>query len=172
MVIRKATLQDVPGIMNILRETILEMHSYGNQQWDENYPQESDFLSDIERGELYIAKRDGNLAGVICINNIEPFEYKELPWSLESSALVIHRMAVSLAYRKQNVGLELVAYAEKLASQLGINYVKTDTYSLNIKAQNLFQKNDYKFVSTMRFLGKKEPFFCYEKVLAHVNHTK
>jgi len=49
IMIRKANFTDITEIMKIIKETIIEMHSYGNTQWDENYPQEKDFLKDIQK---------------------------------------------------------------------------------------------------------------------------
>lgn len=36
--IRKAGMEDLKDIMAIIKETIVEMHSYNNYQWGENYP--------------------------------------------------------------------------------------------------------------------------------------
>jgi ribosomal protein S18 acetylase RimI-like enzyme len=163
--VRKASLDDLSDIMRVMQDTVREMHSYNNTQWDEEYPQESDFVEDIEKGELYVAERGGSLAGFICINRIEPDEYKTVPWSRECPSLVIHRMAVDSKCRGQGVGSELVNLAEQLATELQIDYLKTDTYSLNIKAQKLFERCGYRWVGTMSFRGKEKPFKCCEKSL-------
>ncbi len=60
----------------------------------------------------------------------------------------------------------MVGYAEHLAAGLGVDYLKTDTYSLNIKAQKLFERNGYRLAGMMNFLGREKPFRCYEKSLA------
>ena len=88
---RKATMADLPYIVPMVKRTIAEMHSYNNHQWDETYPQESDFAEDIEKGELFVAERNGRLAGFVCINQVEPAEYQGVPWSKEKPAFVIHR---------------------------------------------------------------------------------
>ncbi|MDR3593118.1 MAG: GNAT family N-acetyltransferase [Negativicutes bacterium] len=162
---RKAVAGDLPGIMKVMLDTIKEMRDYNNTQWDETYPCESDFAADIEAGELYVAERGGKLAGFICINRIEPHEYAVVPWSRESAALVIHRMAVDSTYRGQGVGAELVGYAGALADHFRIDYLKTDTYSLNTNAQKLFEGCGYRQAGTMNFRGKEKPFICYEKSL-------
>lgn len=162
-VVRQAILDDLPFIMDIVEKTIREMRDYNNTQWDEIYPQTSDFAADIEKGELFAVDRDGCLAGFICINRVEPVEYNGLPWSQDYSALVIHRMAVDPNCRGNGVGTELLAHAECLASQARINYLKTDTNSLNTNAQKLFERCGYRRVGTMNFLGKETDFYCYEK---------
>lgn len=162
--IRKATLADIDPIMDIIRETIREMHAYGNTQWNKDYPQQADFLGDIAAGHLYVSEQDCHLLGFVCINQVEPEEYKELPWSKKGKALVIHRMAVNPIYRKKGIGTALMQFAEELAVKENVPYLKTDTYSINEKMNALFIKCGYQFVGEMRFLSREKPFYCYEKL--------
>ncbi|MCE5284828.1 MAG: GNAT family N-acetyltransferase [Pelosinus sp.] len=163
--IRKAHYTDIKEIMNIIRDTVVEMHSDGNTQWDETYPQENDFLKDIQKGDLYVCERDGNLVGFACINKIEPPEYMGLPWSKKDTAMIIHRMAVSQYYRRSGIGTELMAFADQFAVQNNVQYLKTDTYSINTKMNTMFLKCGYKRAGEMIFRSKEKPFYCYEKVL-------
>jgi ribosomal protein S18 acetylase RimI-like enzyme len=163
--IRKAMINDLDSIMGILRKIIIEMHEYNNFQWDDNYPQAQHFATDIEKGNLFISVKENKIAGFICINRDEPIEYKRLKWSLAEAALIIHRMGVSPDYRHAGIGVELVEFAKELSESTGVKYLKTDTYSLNTKAQGLFQKCGYSFVGEMNFLGKEQPFYCYEQLL-------
>lgn len=101
---RKAVLEDLPIIMAMVKKTIEEMHGNNNWQWDEKYPQEHDFVWDIQNGELFVAERNECLAGFICINQVEPLEYKGVTWSCNESAYVIHRMVVGTDYRCRGVG--------------------------------------------------------------------
>lgn len=162
---RKAQLEDIKEIMVIIRKTIAEMQSYHNTQWDEFYPQEKDFMSDIQEGDLYVSEKDGRIVAVICVNKIEPAEYNGLDWSKGKDSMVIHRMAVDPEYRRNGVGRKLMNFAEDLAMKSNINYLKTDTNSINEKMNALFVKCDYNFVGEMSFLGKETPFYCYDKVL-------
>lgn len=163
--IRKAEMSDLESIMEIVPEIIKEMHLSNNYQWDANYPQAKDFTADITRGNLYVSVKDNRVVGFICINNDEPLEYDELKWSSSEDALVIHRMGVSSDFRKAGIGAGLVRFADELSRSRGVNCLKTDTYSLNTKAQGLFLRFGYNFVGEMSFLGKEMPFYCYEKVL-------
>jgi GNAT superfamily N-acetyltransferase len=168
IIIRKAVLEDLKGIMDIIKQTIVEMHSYNNNQWDENYPKEKDFISDIHNQDLFVVEREGKLAGFVCINKVEPVEYRELNWSLNESAMVVHRMSVYPPFRRMGVGTELMKFTDELALKNNINYLKTDTYSLNTKMNALFEKSGYKLIGEMNYLGKEKPFYCYEKVLNKV----
>lgn len=165
ILIRVAKMEDLISIMEIVQRIIVEMHSYNNFQWDENYPQVKDFANDIENGDLFVSIREEKIAGFVCINRTQPIEYAKLKWCLSEEALVIHRMAVSPDYRKVGVGFELVVFGDELAIKNNIRYLKTDTYSSNVNAQALFEKLGYIFVGEMSFLGKEKPFYCYEKMI-------
>ncbi|WP_412523870.1 GNAT family N-acetyltransferase [Clostridium sp. JS66] len=162
---RKAVMEDIKDIMEIIKGTIAEMRTYNNTQWDENYPQEKDFVNDIQSGELYAAEREGKLVGFVCINKIEPAEYDGLNWSLKEDCMIVHRMAVDPNYRRNGIGTELMKFADELALANNIRYLKTDTYSINTKMNALFKKCNYDLIGEMSFLGREKPFYCYEKIL-------
>jgi GNAT superfamily N-acetyltransferase len=165
IMMRKAVMEDTKGIMEIIKETISEMRTYNNIQWDESYPQEKDFMNDIQRGDLYVAEREGKLVGFVCINKVEPVEYDELKWPLNEDCMVVHRMAVNPNYRRSGIGTELLKFVDELALANNIRYLKTDTYSINTKMNLLFTKCGYDLVGEMSFLGKEKPFYCYGKIL-------
>jgi GNAT superfamily N-acetyltransferase len=162
--IKKATMEDIESIMEMVGKIIVEMNSYNNFQWDESYPQAQDFASDIQKEELYVAVRESKVVGFVCINRDEPKEYEGLKWSSSNEALVIHRMGVNPDYRNAGIGTELVGFADELSNRFNLNYLKTDTYSLNVKVQGLFERCGYRFVGEMSFLSKEKPFYCYEKI--------
>ena len=165
IIIRKAVIEDLKDIMEIIKQTVVEMHSYNNNQWDENYPKEKDFISDIQKEDLFVLERQGKLAGFVCINKVEPLEYSGLRWSLNEDTMVVHRMSVDPTYRRNGIGKELMKFTDELALRNNIRYLKTDTYSINTKMNALFEKSGYNFVGEMSYLGKKEPFYCYEKII-------
>ena len=163
--IRKAAKHDMTEDSEILDLTVNEMNSYNNTQWDENYPQEKDFINDIQKGDLFVTEREEKLVGFICINKVEPVEYYGLNWSLNEDAMIVHRMAVNPDYRRSGIGTELMKFADELALENNIRYLKTDTYSINTKMNALFKKCGYDFIGEMNFLGKEKSFYCYEKIL-------
>lgn len=165
IVIRKAVLNDLDSIMQIIKETIMEMKLYNNTQWDERYPKSVDFIKDIENDDLYVEDMYGQVIGFICINYIEPVEYKGLNWSSNEKAIIIHRMAIDSKYRNQGIGTRLMKHAEDTAFSNGVRYLKTDTYSINTKMNSLFKKCGFKLIGEMNFLGKEKPFYCYDKIL-------
>lgn len=160
--IREANLNDVDRIMDIVKQIIVEMGESGNTQWDENYPKAEDFKKDVEEGCLYVDEFEGDLIGFICINETEPEEYKNINWTSDEKALIMHRMGVNPEYRGKGKGKNLIRYAENLAMRNDIMYLKTDTNSKNEKMNGLFKTMGFKFVGEMEFLGKKDLFNCYD----------
>lgn len=162
---RRAELADLKQIMATIRATIMEMQTYNNTQWDETYPQENDFINDIREENLYVSELDGQVVAFLCINKVEPVEYEELNWSSRNEAMVIHRMAVDPNHRRKGIAKELMNFADDLAQQHNISYLKTDTNSLNEKMKALFVRCGYTYIGEMNFLGKETPFYAYEKEL-------
>ena len=163
--IRKASLNDLNKIMDIIKSTVEEMKTYNNTQWDENYPQTNDFIADIESGDLYVQEENEEIKGFICVNYEEPKEYEDLNWASKDKAMVVHRMAVNPKFRNQGLGTELMKFAEQLALDNDVVYLKTDTYSINTKMNSLFKKCGFNLVGEMNFLSKEKPFYCYDKLL-------
>lgn len=166
--IRQAVIDDIKDIIKIIDETIVEMASYNNTQWNKSYPQEKDFIKDISEKSLFICEKGRKIAGFICINKVEADEYNGLNWPLNENFMVIHRMAVNPDYRRMGIGSELLTFADKYALKNNIKYLKTDTYSINTKMNNLFKKSDYDFVGEIHFSGNTEPFYCYKKMIGEI----
>lgn len=162
--IRKAVSSDLDQIMKIVRNTIIEMHSYGNFQWNDDYPKKEDFIRDISEGTLFIYDKNGIIGGFICINRDEPDEYKNANWSTIEKAFVIHRLAVNTDFRSEGIGVKLVTHADIICRENNLSYIRTDTNSLNIKAQRLLKKCGYTFTGEINLLGKENSFYCYDKI--------
>ncbi|WP_446899269.1 GNAT family N-acetyltransferase [Clostridium sp. LBM24168] len=163
--IRKANIEDIKRIMKIINKTIVEMRNYNNTQWDESYPQEKDFVNDIKERNLYVTEIGGSLLGFVCINKTKSVEYNRVNWSLDEDCMVVHRMAVNPCYREIGIATKLMNFADELALENNIRYLKTDTYSVNIKMNELLKKCGYNMTGKISFFGKEKVFYCYEKIL-------
>ena len=157
--IRTAIIKDLAQIMEIAESSKLDMNFYGNFQWNEGYPKEEDFRKDITEGTLFVYDIKGVIAGFICINRNEPEEYKNVNWSIAKEAFIIHRLAVNNNFRGQGVGYKLVNQANAICIENNIGFIKTDTNSLNIKAQGLLRKCDYNFAGETSLLGHVGLFY-------------
>lgn len=164
MEIRQGKRSDLPFIMKIVGKTVDIMNEEGNDQWSNKYPKEEDFRKDIESNAMFVAVKDDKLIGSITIDRIGGKNYVDIDWTYpEKNFFVIHRLLVDPEIRGGGIASQLLAFAEVYAIENDTFYIKTDTYSLNDKAQNLFVKNGYNKVGATYFEGKEKPFYCYDK---------
>ncbi|WP_040214723.1 GNAT family N-acetyltransferase [Clostridium polynesiense] len=163
--IRKAIKEDIERIMIIVNAAVLKMNQQGNDQWGEDYPKEEDYLKDIEEDNLYVYCEDEEIQGVVCVNEDEAEEYGDIPWRRQGRALIIHRIAVNPESQGRGIAYKLLSFADDLAMDKGINYIKTDTYSLNKIAQNIFTRSGYIFRGIIHFQRRPEDFYRYDKEL-------
>lgn len=167
--IRKARLEDLPIIMQIVKEVIPLMHASGNTQWGEDYPTEEVFEEDILAETLYLSEGNDEgkhiIEGFICINQDESEEYIPLKWQADSKAVVLHRMAVSPRSRGRGVASKLIAFAEEVAAKESISWIKTDTNEANTIMKAILEKRGYQYVGQVYYRIPGTPYNCYEKKL-------
>lgn len=163
--IRKGKKDDIPAVMNMVRDTVRIMKEENNDQWDETYPTASIFETDIQNGSLFVLEEEGQVIGSITVDQNQPAEYKPIPWRKEDVSFIFHRLVVNPQSRGKGEATKLIHYAEQYAIANQVPYMRIDTYSLNKKAQKLFEKNGYIKVGEMPYHGKTSPYFCYDKLL-------
>lgn len=166
MIIRQATLTDVPAIMRLVAGVVPEMNAAGNFQWDNAYPNAPAFEKDIERNQLWVADLDSNIGGVAAITTDQEPEYANVGWDLDETAIVVHRLAVSTRYRGLGIAAALMQQAEQEAINRDIKTLRIDTNTANEATQRLFPKLGYEFAGEIG-LGFRPGlrFYCYEKRL-------
>ncbi|MDC7234047.1 MAG: GNAT family N-acetyltransferase [Spirochaetales bacterium] len=165
--IRKAQIDDIWGILDIVERSVPLMQDVGNDQWNSSYPSREDFLKDIAAGELFVETgSDRSVLSVICLNQVEPAEYEQVQWSRSRPSLVIHRMAVDPRYRGKGLAGKLFDFAERRARDLQFDSIRSDTCCRNPGMNSLFQKKGFKKTGTIRFAGSENDFYCYEKKLS------
>ncbi|MDR0879310.1 MAG: GNAT family N-acetyltransferase [Clostridioides sp.] len=165
MIIRKATYEDLDKIMKIVDENRAAMLKEENTQWDDGYPAVEHFTSDIDNGVLYAAEDEGELLGVICLNEVGSEGYSHVHWRKRGSAIVIHRMNVSPTLRHKGVGRQLVEFGENLAREKGLDYIKADTYCENHRMMAFLKKCGFEKAGEIYLRNKPNPFHCFEKLL-------
>jgi len=166
MLIRRATRQDFPALMALMRKVVPLMRAAGNLQWDENYPDDAVFSKDIEHDHLWIAEIDSSIAGVAAVTTDQEPEYALVGWDIEEPAIVVHRLAVDPDFRGAGVASALMQKAETIAVERRIPVLRIDTNTNNGATQKLFPKLGYVLAGEIE-LGFRPGlrFLCYEKRL-------
>jgi GNAT superfamily N-acetyltransferase len=167
MTIRLATVNDIPGILDLIAGVVPVMNAAGNFQWDNNYPNAAVFENDIRLRQLWIAKEGGEIAGVSAITMDQEPEYASVGWDITESAIVTHRLAVGQKYRGKGIAAALLSQAETVALNRGINILRIDTNTNNAATQKLFPKLGYQFAGETGLSFRPNlRFYCYEKRLS------
>jgi GNAT superfamily N-acetyltransferase len=166
MNIRRAALNDIPQIMELITEIVPVMNAAGNFQWDAVYPNAGVFENDIKHDQLWVADDDGIVAGIAAITTDQEPEYAGVGWDLNETAIVVHRLAVSIHHQGKGIAAKLMHQAEQEAISRSIKVLRIDTNSANKATRQLFPKLGYEFAGEIG-LGFRPNlrFYCYEKRL-------
>ena len=166
MIVRPATLIDIPGIMALIKEVVPAMNAAGNFQWDDAYPNAGVFTADIERNQLWVAIVGSEIAGIAAITTHQEPEYADVGWDINETAIVTHRLAVDPKHRGKGVAAALLARAEQEAMRRNIKLLRIDTNTANEATKRLFPKLGYLFAGEIG-LGFRPNlrFYCYQKIL-------
>lgn len=166
MEIIRAEQADIGEIMILIKDCIRDMQAGGSDQWDDTYPTREIFDADIRNRTLFLAKEGALYQAVMALNEEQPPEYFELPWTTEGKILVVHRLAVRPHCQQRGIGRLLMEFAEDYGIQNGYRAIHLDTYSANTRAQGLFRRCGYqKLPVEFFFHGKRLPFYAFEKQL-------
>ena len=97
--IRKATPEDIPSIMEVYKDVIKNMREVNkiNQGKWGVYPTQDKIEADIQRNEFLVyVDESGGIIGNMLLNQDQDEEaYKNIPWEdTEHKFYCIHRMAV------------------------------------------------------------------------------
>mgnify|MGYP002590172750 CR=1 FL=1 len=122
---RRATAQDVDGIMEIIRDRIEWMDREGLYQWNktnymQRYPREY-FLEGINRGEFYLAiSPEQEVSGVIAMLTVDPrWENDEL-----KDCYYLHHLAAKP--QAKGAGRALLNFCEELSRKEGKECIRLD----------------------------------------------
>jgi len=121
------------------------MQASGNFQWDNTYPNAKVFENDIALNQLWVADVDGEIGGITAITTDQDQEYAEVGWDITETAIVTHRLAVSVNHRRKGIAEALLKQAEIVAQSRGIKILRIDTNSNNKATRLLFPKLGYEF---------------------------
>lgn len=161
---RLAEKRDIDSVCEIISSAIVEMERNNIYQWDEIYPTEEDFLTDMEAGQLHVGIEDGEIAVVYTINKETDEQYGNGAWKYPDSEFrVIHRLCVNTAFQNRGVAGTTLAHIEKELKNSGVETIRLDVFTENPFALSLYKKNGYYEVGTANW--RKGRFLLMEKHL-------
>ena len=165
LVIREAAASDLVAVMTLLARCIEAMRQRGIDQWDDVYPTEERFKSDVSAGSLYVASMDTNeVVGAFTLDERQDPAYALVPWSIpEVRVAVVHRLMVDPPLQGRGIARQLMRFAESLARKQGCGVMRLDAFAQNPKALALYKALGYREAGEVKF--RKGAFRCFERRL-------
>ena len=166
--IRKATIEDLVQVMQIIKSCTKHMISKNIFQWNEKYPNIETFQNDIENEHLYVLSLQNNeLIGCVSITFEMDEFYKTIDWiSPTAKNIYVHRLAVHPNNQGQGHAKIIMNFIEKKGIENFCESIRLDTFSMNNKNNTLYTKLGYQKLGQIYFRDQSEmPFNCYEKPL-------
>lgn len=144
----KATLEDIPRIMEIVEYARQTLGRRRVDQWQGEYPSPAVFRQDVERGELYVLRHGAELAAFFLVTDRPEPCYEEITdgkWTPDLPYCVLHRCAVAKEYRGTGLAEQMLRFAEETARSLGGRTLRVDTHRKNKPMQQLLRSNGYRY---------------------------
>ena len=159
--IRKATYDDLPVLMDVFRKARGIMRSSGNMhQWNDGYPSEEIVRRDIDNGHCYVLCEDGKVVATMAFIPGPDPTYAEIydgGWLSDAPYHVIHRIAV--AEPGHNAAKALLDWG---FGQTGS--IRIDTHKDNVIMQHVLSKYGFTHCG-MILLANGDPREAYQKDL-------
>ena len=167
MKLRKSTEQDIPEIMNIIKEAQNYFKQNHINQWQNNYPNIQTVLTDIKNGYGYVLLEDDIIIATVSISFDGEKNYEKIMdgnWLSFGDYVVLHRLAVKNDCKGKGISSILLNMIEKICIEKDIHSIKIDTHEQNISMQRLLDKNGFQYCGVI-FVADQSPRVAYEKIL-------
>ena len=159
--IRKATYDDVPVLMDVFRKARGIMRSSGNMnQWNDGYPSEEVVRKDIDNGHCVVLCEDGKVVATMAFIPGPDPTYAEIydgGWLSDAPYHVIHRIAV--AEPGHNAARALLDWGFGQAGSIRI-----DTHKDNVIMHHVLSKYGFTHCGLI-LLANGDPREAYQKDL-------
>ena len=165
MILRKATVSEIPQIWKILLQAIEQRKQDGSKQWQNGYPNEQTVRDDIAKEFAYVLVEDEKIiAYAAVIFGIEPaYNNIQGKWLTNEDYVVVHRVATSNEVKGRGIATQLFKMVEGIATEQNVFSIKVDTNFDNIPMLKILDRLGYSYCGEIFFNGA--PRRAYEKVI-------
>ncbi|MDO3693941.1 GNAT family N-acetyltransferase [Wenyingzhuangia sp. chi5] len=162
---RKATLDDVIAIWDILKQAIERRKQEGSNQWQDGYPNLEVIKKDIEKHVGFVLTENETIVGyaAVLINDEPEYENIKGKWLTDDDFVVFHRVAISENHLGKGLAKKMMSCIEQYALDNDIYSIKADTNFDNVAMLGIFKKLGYAYCGKVYF--RNSPREAYEKSL-------
>ena len=157
--LRAMAENDVPEVLEIIRQAQAFLAAQGIDQWQNGYPNAESTRNDIEKKQGYIYDVDGRPAGILSIVLGDEPSYQTIyggEWRTAEPYACIHRMAIGDRYRGGETADAMMRAAEALVIEKGIDYIRVDTHRENVRMRRMLRRNGYVRCGVIYLSGRLE----------------
>lgn len=166
MDIIQAKPTDLIEILYLLKVCILDMNAKGLKHWNSSYPGDESINKDLLNGSIYLIKDKGVCKGMVTLNDQQPEEYRELIFdSGKQKPLYLKNMAVHPRWQGMGIAKQLIEFSQQFAKEKGFDCIRLDVFQPSDNARQLYQKQQFKEITSFHAAYQQIPFVCYEKTL-------
>lgn len=141
---RRAVVDDVPTIMEILDAARQFQREHGSLQWPDDYPSPEIIKEDIMQDAGRVFTLGTSMIGYISLSPREEYyDTMESVWEDRTSYLVLHRFALSPMYRGQGLSPNALAMVKKEAEERNVGELRLDTGLENSSMHRLMGKEEW-----------------------------
>lgn len=135
LTLESATSDDIDDLLAVLDEAAAWLRTKGVEQWPKRF--KAAWVGPaVERGETWLARLDGAVAGTITLDWDDPL------WSdLDGSAGYVHRMAVTRS--APGLGATLLTWTAATTRALGCTYLRLDCVSTNTRLRTYYESQGF-----------------------------
>ncbi len=154
--------------MRIIAQAQAYMKAEGIDQWQNGYPNEAAFETDIEKGYSYVMEEDGTIIGTMAIifDGEPTYEHiYEGAWkTAQEPYAAIHRVAVDADCKGKGIAGAMIEEAVKMCKERGIRSIKNDTHRDNKSMQRMQAKNGFEYCGII-YLEDGAERIAFEKII-------
>ena len=164
---RKAEINDIKKIVNIIDEAKKNLKADGIDQWQIDSMNEEFLLKQVKTGKSFVYE-DGEILAYAYLSDEKEEAYKV--WEDDfagKNPITIHTFAVHSQMTKRGVAMKFFIDIIKYDKKYQFDSLRIDTHEDNYKMRGLINKLGFKKIGNI-FIdeeGRKKPRICYERLL-------
>lgn len=172
MKIRQATLQDLPGILELIEEAKQSLAARGVDQWQNGYPDAMVITNDIQKRQSYVMEANRSIIGTAVILCEEDPNYQKIEdgqWLTSGPYGVVHRIAIHPDHKGQGLAGCFFSYAWQLCQSANCVSLRIDTHQDNEAMQHAIRRFGFTYCGMVQ-MADGSPRKAYEYIGEEKDH--
>ncbi|NLG88583.1 MAG: GNAT family N-acetyltransferase [Clostridiaceae bacterium] len=154
--IRRASVNDIPVIEDILLDVVNWLDSTGNSLWTKEQISWQGLSRYYSAENFYIAYLDGDAAGCMALVDHDPAFWPDIQ---KGESLFIHKLAVKRSGAGKGVSIYLINFAKEECRRRNIKYLRLDCHQFRDKVRKLYENEGFVCVDERCLFGKYHTAF-------------